>query len=495
MLRRFLFPALSSGLILSSITVAKADSPICPADLPANINSILARPELRSSLWGILVQPLNSRENLYSLQSDKLFIPASNVKLLTTAAALLGLPPDYTIVTPVYIEGQTPRLTGLTIIGKGDPTITDETLQTLAQQLRAEGVTSIDNVRVDDGYFQSNINATWEWEDILFDYGVPASSLVLNRNSVTLKASPQSVGQPLELSWSDNIAARQWRLINKTLTTAGKTPPNLKIQAVLGSSTLIVSGGLPADGADDLSNIAIPDPSRYFLDKLSSSLQKVGISVKSVSVASNIPPRGEIFSHIPSLSLSQLITKVNKNSDNLLAETLLQLVGVKDGVEPIEAVKSRLSTLGLNSAEYTIKDGSGLSRQNFVSPALFVELLRQMSRTSAGGVYKDSLASGGKDGTLGSRFKDSALAVQAKTGTLSGVIALSGYVETADQGTVVFSTLVNNSNQPPAVVRKGIDEIIGLLVRLKTCPSNNSEKREEKLIKVPTHSSLLLTHS
>ncbi len=451
------------------------DSPICPADLPSYIDSILTRPELRTSLWGILIQPLGSNQSLYSLSADKLFIPASNVKLLTSAAALLSLPPDFTILTPVYAQGEGARLTSLTVVGKGDPTMTVETLQNLAQGLRSRGVTIIDNLILADGYISSGINPTWEWEDILFDYGVPASGFVLNRNSVTLKASPQSPGQPLKLTWSDELAGSQWRLVNRTFTSGEKTAPPIKIEAVLGDSTLIVSGGLPASTADSSFDIAIPNSERYFLDSLRLSLQKSGITVKSVSITNDAPPAGQILTEIKSPYLPYFLQKVNKDSDNLVAETLLVLVGGRG--EGLRAVKEQLARLGLNPQTYSLKDGSGLSRQNFVSPASFVTILQAMNRNSNGRLYRDSLAVGGKDGTLAARFKDSSIAVRAKTGTLTGVIALSGYVDTPTYGTLVFSTIVNNSGETPGTIRQGIDDIINLLGRLKTCPGNSSEKR------------------
>jgi D-alanyl-D-alanine carboxypeptidase/D-alanyl-D-alanine-endopeptidase (penicillin-binding protein 4) len=137
----------------------------------------------------------------------------------------------------------------------------------------------------------------------------------------------------------------------------------------------------------------------------------------------------------------------------------------------LEVVKANLTQLGVDPANYVLVDGSGLSRRNLVTPEAFVETLRGMAKTPAGSVYRASLPVAGKSGTLKDRFQNTSAEgiVQAKTGTLTGVVSLSGYVNSPKYEPLVFSIIVNQSEQPTTVVRQAIDEIVVLLTRLHRC--------------------------
>lgn len=190
-----------------------ASQSICPSQLGTAIEAVTQRPEFARSRWGILIETLSTANQLYSRDAERYFIPASNVKLLVTAAALRQLSPEFRIRTSVYGTGTLPNLTSLRVVGRGDPSLTTAQLKDLAQQLKRQGVRQVQQLIVDDSYFpQSGINPTWEWEDIQYDYATSVTSLILNQNAVTLTLSPQQPGQPLRLSWNDTIAAKQWRV-------------------------------------------------------------------------------------------------------------------------------------------------------------------------------------------------------------------------------------------------------------------------------------------
>jgi serine-type D-Ala-D-Ala carboxypeptidase/endopeptidase (penicillin-binding protein 4) len=452
-----------ASLLLCALTLIPksvlAESPpgICPSELRPRIDRILQRLEFTRSYWGILVQPLHSSQPLYRLHENQFFIPASNVKLLTTAAALFTFPADYRIKTPILRQGNAPNLETLTVVGKGDPTITTAKLQTLARQLQQQGIRQINRLQVNDRLFPRSINKTWDWEDIFFYYAVAPSPVILNENAVTLQVTPGRLGQPIALQWSDTLAARQWSIDNRTTTAPPGTPNTLEIQGTLGDSRLILSGSLAIDAQDDF-RVAIADPSRYFLDRFREILQTEGITVKTTAITPESP--GEEITHLESESISYLIQKVNSESHNLFAETLLQLVG------GVEGLQQRLTGAGIEG--FSLRDGSGLSRQNLATPATFVAVLQLMARNP---VYRDSQAIAGEMGTLAGRFQNTALQgrIQGKTGTLSGVVALSGYLDSPGYDPLIFSVLVNNSDRPAGILRNGIDEIVLLLGQLKRC--------------------------
>lgn len=458
-----LFLSINSPVTLAT-PISQDNSPaaeyICPADLATKIDRILAQPDYQGAYWGILVKSLDSGQNIYSLHGNNFFTPASTTKLLTTAAALTKFSPDYRLKTPILAQGNPPNLETLTLVGTGDATITTEKLEKLAQKLKAEGINSIYRlIVVASPFVVSDSQKTWEWEDVFFDYAVPASSLVLNENSVTLKVLPRQLGQSVDLQWSDPIAARQWLIDNQTSTIPQGSANNLTIKGNLANNRLILTGSLAINSQEDF-NLAIPQSSQYFLDSWRNILEKAGIKVKNAEISSQI--LGNEISNLESEPLAYLVEKVNKNSDNLLAETLLQMIGGVSGLQEI------LTKLAINSDSYKIQDGSGLSRQNLIKPTTLAQILRIMAENPD---YRRSLAIGGIDGTLTNRFRQTPLEgrLQAKTGTLTGVIALAGYLETADNQPLIFSITVNNSDRPSSTLRNGIDGIILLLGQLKRC--------------------------
>jgi D-alanyl-D-alanine carboxypeptidase/D-alanyl-D-alanine-endopeptidase (penicillin-binding protein 4) len=434
-----------------------ADTAICPAELEGAIDRVLQRPEFARSYWGILARPLNSTEPLYRLNEKKFFIPASNVKLLTTAAALLTFPPDYRVRTPILIQGNAPDVTTLTVVGNGDPTITIEKLQTLARQLKERGIRRIDRLRVDDSRFPRSINPTWDWEDVFFYYAVAPSALMLNENAVKVEISPGRIGGPVALKWFDTLAARQWSIDNRATTGPAGSPNTLQIQGTLADSRLMITGSLAIDAKDDFS-IALPDPTRYFLDRFREILFNEGISVKTTGIATE--SLGEEFTALESESITYISQKVNSDSHNLFAETLSRWVG------GTEEVQTRLRNAGIEG--FSLRDGSGLSRQNLATPETFVAILQKMADNRA---YRESQAVAGERGTLAGRFQNTELQgrIQGKTGTLSGVVSLSGYLENREYGSIVFSVLVNHSDRSAGILRNGIDEIVLLLGRVKRC--------------------------
>lgn len=503
------FIAFDKALASHSVGLPVAVEPqssksLCPAQLGAAIDAVINRPQLRKARWGILIEPLspqlsvststvNQDHALYRHDAERYFIPASNVKLLTTAAALHQLGSEFRIRTSVYVSEAVPTLgasaaaSSLRVVGRGDPSLTAVELRELAQQLKRQGVRNVQQLVVDDGYFQGNaINLTWEWEDIQADYGTSVNSLILNQNAVELTISPQKRGQSLRVSWSDAIAARQWRIENDSVTAEAAAPPSVTVTGVLGQPVLRITGQLAVDAQPESFGLAILDPAEYFLQHFRSVLATEGISVEKASVVSKDGTAGEReLAAVESPPLSVLLVEINQESNNLYAEALLRSLqasaqpSLSSGANTDSAdrglseVRASLTDLGVDPQSYVLADGSGLSRHNLVSPEAIAQTLKLMAQTPLAGVYRASLPIAGVTGTLQGRFLNTPAQgnLQAKTGTLSGVSALSGYLDVPGYQPLVVSIMVNQSDQSTTTLRQAIDEIVLLLTRLR-CSSH-----------------------
>ncbi len=466
--------------------VAKANlesASVCSQDLSLEINSIIDRPEFSKSRWGILVQNLSSGKTLYSRDRDKYFVPASNVKLLTTASALLELGEEFRIKTPIYATGELPNLTTLRIKGQGDPTISSENLKNIVQQLQVLGIKQIEKLIIEDSYFDQNpLNPTWEWSDIYYYYATSVNSIILNENTFTLTLLPQKVGETVKLKWSDAIAARQWNILNHGVTAVAETPYNIEITGVLGKPTLKIQGELAQDSQPDDWDLAVVDPANYFLETWRHLLSQAGIKVNQgivIKEALTIP-EARIIVTIFSTPLKNILQEINQESNNLYAETIANILGRQLNTETgVEAIKQILDQLEIDSNSYILADSSGLSRHSLVTPEVLVTLLSKISQTSVAKTYKESLALAGVSGTLKYRFANISGNLWGKTGTLSGVITLSGYLELPNDETLVLSILVNNFDTDKKIVRQGIEEIVALLSnhRHRLCQNRKIESQ------------------
>lgn len=448
---------------------------LCPQDLSAAIETIINRPQLSRSRWGIVVRNLESTRPLYQLNGNKYFIPASTAKLLTTAAALSALDADFHIRTPLYATGKPPHLTSLRIQGKGDPTISVKTLKSIVHQLQEQGIKRIEKLIVEDNYFpQPSINPTWEWLDIYSYFATAVNSLILDENTVSLTLLPQQLGEPVKLRWSNAIAARQWQVDNQAITASKDTEYNVEIDGVLGKPVLNIRGELAINDRPDVWDLAIVDPANYFLDYWRYLLEATGISVGR-GVVSNHHHHNSSETEIATIvsaSLPEILQEINQESNNLYAETLLQLLNKKiDAEQPVDAVAASLSKLGINDDDYILADGSGLSRHNLVTPQVLVEVLSLMASSERSQIYQDSLAIAGVKGTLANRFNHTPVQgkLRGKTGTLTGVNTLAGYLTLADGETLVFSIMVNNSDRKSQELRQAIDRIVMMFSQLRKC--------------------------
>jgi D-alanyl-D-alanine carboxypeptidase/D-alanyl-D-alanine-endopeptidase (penicillin-binding protein 4) len=456
-------------------TPAPSGNRFCASQLNSIVDGVANRPQFNRTHWGILVQNLSSPQTLYSRNASKYFTPASVTKLLTTAAALQALSPNYRIRTSVYGDAN-----GVAqVVGRGDPSLKNEQLEVLAKQLRQKGVTRINKLIANDSYFKGEaVEPSWMWEDVQFYYGAPVNSLMLNENAAVIRLFPQRVGRPLLLKWDNPVDASGWKVVNQTVTAAKGTKGYIEIQRDLKGQTLYLKGQLAEDSRPDVTAIAVFDPIQNFLQHFRQSLSKQGISVAQ-GYRGTSKTTGRELAAVQSPPLSELIAETNINSNNLYAEALLKALATKKPLERnqttvdagLEVMQSTLTGIGVDPSTYKLVDGSGLSRKDLISPQALVQTLQGMAKSPYASVFRASLPVAGKNGTLKNRFKDIAPEglVQAKTGTMTGVITLAGYVNAPNYGPVVFSIMVNQTEQPIRTVRNAIDEIVVHLSQLKRC--------------------------
>ncbi|MEM8828278.1 MAG: D-alanyl-D-alanine carboxypeptidase/D-alanyl-D-alanine-endopeptidase [Cyanobacteria bacterium P01_G01_bin.19] len=458
-------------------SVSQSDrSKICSQDLPKAIKEIINRPHLARSRWGMEIQT-ETGEVLYSLNSHQLFTPASSVKLLTTAAILSFFDGRDRLTTPILASGNAPNLTSLRLKGKGDPTITTQSLEQIANRLQALGVKKIEQLIVEDSYFDAPaINPTWEWLDVHNYFATAANSLILNQNAVTLTILPQEINQPVKFYWSDRLAGRQWQIINRGMTGEKDIPYNIEIDGDLGKPLLAIRGELAVNEPPDIWDMAVVDPANYFLEQWRWQLARAGIEVTRgivINEAESQELEEELLT-ISSPAIARMVEEINQKSNNLYAEALAKILAKRlEAEDVIEAINLSLNKLGIGENEYILADASGLSRQNLVSPHTLVKVLDIASKSPKldRETYRKSLAVAGNSGTLKNRFKDTPVQNNfwGKTGTLTGVGTLSGYLFVPDFSTIKISIMVNNSDLSSKQIRQSIDEIVVVLSHTKNC--------------------------
>ncbi|AHJ26500.1 D-alanyl-D-alanine carboxypeptidase/D-alanyl-D-alanine-endopeptidase [Nodularia spumigena CS-584] len=460
--------------IQTPVTPTTSTKTICPAQLKSAVDAVTNSPEFNRVRWGILVKNLADEQTLYNRDAEKYFNPASNTKLLTTAAALEQLGADFRIRTSVYQDSDGV----LRVVGRGDPSLKVPQLQELAQQLQQQGITQINQLIADDSYFQGEIvHPSWEWEDLAAYYGAPVNSLIVNENASLFTVSPQTIGKPLQLKWNEPFEAYQWRVENNSVTTEKDESGFVAVSRDLKGPVLRIQGQMAVNSNSTMRAIAVFDPVQNFLRHFRQTLVKSGITVSQMSNGTSGKNERELAA-VESPPLSELLKETNINSNNLYAEALLRALA-KQPLENnqttadagLEVVKSSLTKLGVDPTSYILVDGSGLSRKNLISPQALVQTLQAMVKSPQAELFRASLPVAGVSGTLKNRLGDTSAVgiVQAKTGTMTGVVSLSGYVNSPNYQPLAFSIIVNHSEQPARIVRQSMDEIVVLLTQLKRC--------------------------
>ena len=451
---------------------------------------IRASPLADRSLLGVQVVDLKSGATVFSRNDGRLFLPASNMKLFTTALALERLGPDYRFTTKLVQES-----TGdLVLAGSGDPSLSGraypyrkgqdpdsplKAVERLADAAVAAGLTYVagDVVGDDRLYPWVPYPENWTQDDVIRDYGAPVSALSVADNIVTVTVHPGVQGDDLAvLSLSPAV---EYFAIDNRIRTVGKGGgAKVEIWRAAGSRQLILTGTMPLGSAAIHETLAVDDPALFAACALYEALLARGVRIQGSPVArhrlasdSFEPVAGATLAILTSPPMAELLQVVDKVSQNLHAELMLRETGRVKGAGAtreagLDVLFDFLKEAGAPAEDFRMDDGSGLSRNAEVTPRLVARLLTYMNGSSNRERWLALLPVGGEDGTLAHRLccVSDAKLVRAKTGTLARAIALSGYADSRSNGRLAFSILVNNFNAPASAVQAWVDKIALALV-------------------------------
>lgn len=444
-------------------------------DVQAKIRQILFRPELKRGSVGVKIVSLDTGKTIFEQDAEKYFMPASNMKSFTVAAALERLSPNFRFVTSVYANAL-PDATGtvkgdLIVFGRGDISISTafyegdyyKGIDALADRIAQAGVKRIEGNLVGDETFFSGspIPTGWEWDDLQWYYGAEVSALPLNDNAVDLSIKPGSPNSPcfVQILPANTI----YKIVNRCVT--GGSRRDIRVVKKIAQNILEVYGTMPMGDAGYKGEVAISHPSELFVEMLRQRLAQKGITVtgrnlvkseKISPIQTTTPLTQPIeIAKLESVPFSVVAAKTMKPSQNLYTETILWTLGEQAGNKSdamssadkgIGVVKGFLKQIGVADDGIMQYDGSGLSRHNLITPSATVRLYEYMAKQSPNAiVWQNSLTIGGVDGTLRNRFKGTKAEanMRGKTGTIDQVSALSGYVTTAGGERLVLSIVVN----------------------------------------------------
>lgn len=437
-------------------------NPLLPAQAAlstANLRQSLQQPGLSLPHTGAHIVSARSGETVLSLNSGTALMPASNMKVITSAAALSLLKPEFRFKTHLLSDG---RLQGDTLQGNlylkgyGDPVLSDERLQQLVQELRFLGIGKINGQLIaDDSYFdQQRIGRGWKNTYGAAAYSAQISALSLNLNTVEVRVRPTQVGQPAAISLKPESSF--FALVNKTSTSGGRTRLHISRQLVNGKNQIIVSGNLYVRGRTEIETINLDNPTLYTGYVAANLLRKEGIQLQGQIRQGTTPAGANLLATTESPPLREVVSELNKNSINLIAENLLKFMGANFSGAPgssekgAKVITDRFLTrmVGLpHNPSLVIADGSGLSPLNRLSAETLTRVLQHMLQQYDVSVdFVASLAISGVDGTLKKRMNTPELKrrVRAKTGFINGASALSGYVYAKNNEILIFSYLMNH---------------------------------------------------
>jgi D-alanyl-D-alanine carboxypeptidase/D-alanyl-D-alanine-endopeptidase (penicillin-binding protein 4) len=427
-------------LLFALAACGPAAAPPSPVTSPLqalqhSIDSLVDDPKFANANLGVLIVNPETGDTLYSRNAHKLFMPASNQKILTSAVALTQLGPDYRYHTVIAKRGEIKDsvLNGdLIVIGRGDPTMSDRVygsaakeMAAIADSIRAHGIRRVTGaLRQGGNAFPDSIYGYgWEWDDIGGESGAPVDELLYNEGMVQRAA---------KIDGRDTV-----------ISVATRTPGYVYLSALYGA---LSQRGVSVTGLVDLN-----------IDSLAAPLDTVYV-IQS-------PPLREILKHFM------------KPSQNQIGEALLKTLGLeKTGIGTADAgaavISTQLRDWGIDSTEYVVYDGSGLSRHDLVTPHAIVTILSTMRKDTAFTVYYDAFPIAGVDGTIRSRMKGTAAEnnLHGKTGTIEFVRSLSGYVDTADGQKLVFSFLSNHFTTPVSEITRVQDAVGALLASYRSTP-------------------------
>ncbi|MGN7470569.1 D-alanyl-D-alanine carboxypeptidase/D-alanyl-D-alanine endopeptidase [Brevibacillus sp. SAFN-007a] len=432
------------------------------------LDPLFEQPQAVGVTAGVLVKSLDKTGDeaiLYEKEADALLTPASNLKLLTTAAALSQLGEDYTFKTELYGDAPVAKngvqRGNLYVKGYGDPSLHTEnalkvqegvSIEKIAAWINEQGVKEIQgNLVLDESYFDTQrLGLGWAWDDESFSYNPTLGALAVNRGTVMIAYEPAAkAGEPVSFNLLPKTS--YVAIINEAKTVAPDEENTFAIVRDRGTNTIRLTGHLPLDHPGDYERVPVEDPAKYVGTLLKEALESEGVRFAPGSelLVSPVPPTAVKWNEFASQPLPEIVSYLNKKSDNFYAEMLLKTLGaVKKGEGSAAAgakvVQEAVAAMG-GQTNFDMVDGSGLTRYNLISVRHIVTVLEGMAKQPAFSAYEASLPVAGVDGTLKNRLAETAAAhsLHAKTGSMTGINSLSGYLTTKSGERLVISVIFN----------------------------------------------------
>jgi serine-type D-Ala-D-Ala carboxypeptidase/endopeptidase (penicillin-binding protein 4) len=500
--------------VLAQKSKKKSASRVAPgvAQFQRDVDAALADPSAQKAFLGALIVDAETKQPLYELNADRYFTPASNTKLFTTVLAMATLGPDYRFRTTIETRGTLDpagRLRGdLILVGRGDPDFSnrripydatnpidgpsDKPLAELVDALVAKGLKEIDgDIIGDDSYFPYDpYPRGWSIGDLPEDYGAAVSAICFDDNGLDVKVTPGN-----QLGASAWVTVEPWPgydVYDYGITTgATDSPPDFHMIAEPGPKNFLLRGSIPLGHATVDLPAAMPDPADYTAHVLKQMLSARGIRVTGDARARHAPPPPEnppiespsaapssdapaslVLAEHDSPPLIEIVRVLNKVSENLHAEILLRTVakqqtGMGSLAGGLAIEQKFLTSIGVQPGDVLVDDGSGLSRENLVTPRAVVTLLEYAQQQPWGAAFVTTLPVAGLDGTLEHRLIDTPAQgrIQAKTGSVEHTQAVSGLATTLRGEHLIFSMFDNHNGGPTRDAVKVLDAIAVAMVQ------------------------------
>ena len=461
------------------------------------IDSLVDVPEFRSAQWGILVVDLGTGETLYTHNADKLFMPASNMKLLTASTAITQLGLGHRWSTTLLARGpvRDGQLEGdLVVRGNGDPSISAHMhpgdalapLRALADTLKAHGITRVRGqlVAAPSPFVDSGLGYGWAWDDLDDSYSAGVDALYFNEGFTEVVVyGGARPGDPVRAitrpaSTYPNLIVHARTIARENgggAHTDTMSTPGIHLAQDSSRAGVLVTGAVAA-GDSIVEEITFRDQPRAFLAAFAEALQSRGVRVFGATVNDG-PQRLDSIATQLSPTLGEVLPFFEKPSQNQIGELLfktlaLKMTGVGRADSAAQVVSRQMLAFGAAPDGFVVRDGSGLSRHDYVTPRTLVKVLDAMHRSPDFRTFYDALPIAGVDGTIRNRMKGTVAAgnLHAKTGTLDKARSLSGYVTTADGRLLEFSALCNNYIVPTRRVDQVTDALSVRLASMRAAP-------------------------
>jgi serine-type D-Ala-D-Ala carboxypeptidase/endopeptidase (penicillin-binding protein 4) len=459
------------------------------------MNERLDDPAFDESLWGVLLESLETGEIWYERNADRLFVPASNQKILTAAAAYRALGPDFVFSTTVHHTGRIfgETLQGdLVVWGNGDPTLYNrfhsdprDVFRKWARDLRERGITRITgNIVGDDSAWEDkHVGSGWPQDEITPWYYAEFGPLQFNENYVDLRfIPPAEVGGELRIQ--PNVESGYFTLINEVRVVASGSN-NVSMNRPMHSNVITLSGTVVAGSQPFERTPTITNPTLFYVTALKETLEAEGIRVEGEPVdIDDLADWPHETGSLPLLAthesppLSRIVPAFMKRSQNMYGETLVYAMGWHETGEGTfaagrEVVRRELSTFGIDRERFRFSDGSGLSRYNHISPRMIVAINRGMVESEFRELWLESQAVAGQDGTLRNLRNETLQGadLRAKTGTLFAVRSLSGFLTTAGGERLLFSVINNGSLRGSRAVDAVVHDVLEMVAEFQGEPA------------------------